>query len=214
MGRLHDSKVDKWLEDDNLMLLMCWSRDGYTIQDIATRIGINGATLSMWRKQYPEIKQAIDTGKEIPDYKVENALYKVATGYKTTEVKMTKEKNGMGQMVVTKIERVDKDIAPNVSAISMWLSNRNPNKWKKNRDNEDNTDSNDTNITLNIIRKNPNNTNESGQNVANEEDEEWVVETKKDKHKKDTMKEQKNSDSEIDDDAAWDDVIAETEEWD
>lgn len=211
MGSLHDSKVDKWLEEDNLMLLMCWSRDGYTLTDMATRMGINAGTLSQWRKKYPEIKQAIDTGKEIPDYKVENALYKVACGYKTTEVKMVKEKNGMGQMVVTKIERVDKDIAPNVSAISMWLTNRNPDKWKRNRDKEDNEDSNDTNITLNIIRKNPNNTNEESKKVADEEDEEWIVETKKDKPNEDKKKEAKKVTSEEDD---WDAVIAETEEWD
>ena len=24
-----------WLEEDNLMLLECWARDGYTFQDIA-----------------------------------------------------------------------------------------------------------------------------------------------------------------------------------
>ena len=29
----------EWLEEDNLMLLECWARDGYTFQDIANRIG-------------------------------------------------------------------------------------------------------------------------------------------------------------------------------
>ena len=118
-----------WLEEDNLMLLECWTRDGYTFQDIANRIGITYNTLRQWRKQYPEIDKALKTGREIIDYKVENALLKSALGYKTREVKVTTIMRH-GKVVETQTEVLDKEQAPNVSAAQCWLYNRLPKKWK------------------------------------------------------------------------------------
>ena len=62
--------ASEWLEDDKIMLLECWSRDGYTFEDIANRIGISLSTLKSWRKRYPEIDNALKSGREIIDYKV------------------------------------------------------------------------------------------------------------------------------------------------
>lgn len=118
-----------WLEEDNLMLLECWTRDGYTFQDIANKIGITYNTLRWWRKQYPEIDKALKAGREIIDYKVENALLKSALGYKTKEVKVTTTIRH-GKVVETIKEVTDKEQAPNVSAAQCWLYNRLPKKWK------------------------------------------------------------------------------------
>lgn len=118
-----------WLEEDNLMLLECWTRDGYTFQDIANRIGVTVETLRAWRRQYPEIDEALKKGREIIDYKVENALLKSALGYKTKEVKVTTTMRH-GKVVETIKEVTDKEQAPNVSAIQCWLYNRTPKKWK------------------------------------------------------------------------------------
>ena len=73
MASKNASIVDEWLEDDNLMLLEAWSRDGYTKQDIADRIGVHITTLMKWEACYPDIKEALRKGREIIDYKVENA---------------------------------------------------------------------------------------------------------------------------------------------
>lgn len=121
--------VDKWLEEDNLMLLECWSRDGYTIEDIANRIGVTPKTLYDWRTQYPEIDEALRNGREIIDYKVENALLKSALGYKTKEVKVTTTMR-YGKVVETVKETLEKEQAPNVSAIQCWLYNRCKDKWR------------------------------------------------------------------------------------
>ena len=118
-----------WLEEDNLMLLECWTRDGYTFEDVANRIGISYSTLRAWRKQYPEIDKALKAGREIIDYKVENALLKSALGYKTKEVKVTTTIRH-GKVVETIKEVTDKEQAPNVSAAQCWLYNRLPKKWK------------------------------------------------------------------------------------
>lgn len=121
--------VDKWLEDDNLLLLECWVRDGYTLKDIANRIGVTPKTLCDWKSQYKEIDEAIRNGKEIVDYKVENALLKAALGYKTKEVKVTTTMR-YGKVVETIKEVTEKEQAPNVTAIQTWLYNRCKSKWK------------------------------------------------------------------------------------
>ena len=121
--------IDEWLEADGLILLESWARDGYTVDDIATRIGIHPSTLRKWMANEPEIKKAINTGRELVDYKVENALLKSALGYKTREVKVSaKIKNG--RIIEETKETVDKEFAPNVSACQVWLYNRVPKKWK------------------------------------------------------------------------------------
>lgn len=141
----------EWLEEDNLMLLECWARDGYTFQDIANRIGIAVSTLRMWRMQYPDIDNALKKGREIIDYKVENALLKSALGYHTKEVKVTTTIR-YGKTVETIKEVTDKEQAPNVSAIQCWLYNRLPNKWKKNRDQLIELDDEDTKIQVTVTR--------------------------------------------------------------
>ena len=143
--------VDDWLTDDGLLLLESWARDGYTFQDIANRIGIAVSTLRGWRAQYPEFDEALKRGREIIDYKVENALLKSALGYKTKEVKVTTTMR-YGKVVETVKEVTDREQAPNVSAIQCWLYNRLPNKWKKNRDNLIELDEEDTKIQVTVTR--------------------------------------------------------------
>lgn len=143
--------IDEWLDEDNLELLECWSRDGYTLQDIAERIGINRATLDQWRKVYPEIALALKRGREIIDYKVENALLKSALGYKTKEVKVTTVMR-FGKVIETTKDVTNKEVTPNVSAINMWLTNRLPDKWKKNRDQVIDLDDEDTSIQVTVTR--------------------------------------------------------------
>lgn len=121
--------VDNWISEDGLMLLECWSRDGYTIEDIANKIGVDKKTLYEWRSIYPEIETALRNGREIVDYKVENALLKSALGYQTKEVKVTTVMR-YGKVVETTKEILEKETAPNVNAIQTWLYNRSQGKWR------------------------------------------------------------------------------------
>ena len=161
----------EWLEEDNLMLLECWARDGYTFQDIANRIGISISTLRAWRAQYPEINDALKKGREIIDYKVENALLKSALGYKTKEVKVTTTIR-FGKTVETVKEVTDKEQAPNVSAIQCWLYNRLPNKWKKNRDQLIELNEEDTKIQVTVTRASTSQST-TAQHDETAEDKEW-----------------------------------------
>ena len=159
----------EWLEEDNLMLLECWARDGYTFQDIANRIGIDISTLKRWRVQYPEINDALKKGREIIDYKVENALLKSALGYKTKEVRITTIMR-YGKVVETQSETLTREQAPNVSAIQCWLFNRLPDKWKKNRDNLIELDDEDTKIHVTVTRANQSAKSGNAQQDNNEDD--------------------------------------------
>lgn len=167
--------ADEWLEEDNLMLLECWARDGYTFQDIANKIGTTMQTLQAWRKKYPEIEKALRAGREIVDYKVENALLKSALGYRTKETKVTTVIR-FGKVVETIKETTEKDQAPNVYAAQCWLYNRLPDKWK-NRNSRanilDDVDP-DTSIQVTVTRasKNPTPTDVNSKN-DNAEDEPW-----------------------------------------
>ena len=77
MAATKNNQVEEWLDDeDNLLLLESWARDGYTVQDIAMRVGVHVSTFRGWMADYPEIKKAVNTGRELVDYKVENALLK------------------------------------------------------------------------------------------------------------------------------------------
>lgn len=160
-----------WLEEDNLMLLECWARDGYTFQDIANRIGIGHSTLRDWRRNYPEIENALKKGREVIDYKVENALLKSALGYKTREVKVTTIMR-RGVVVETQTETLDKEQAPNVSAIQCWLYNRLPKKWKNmnSRANIFEDMDEDTSIHVTVTRASGSN---NQTNIESEEDKEW-----------------------------------------
>lgn len=162
-----------WLEEDNLMLLECWTRDGYTYQDIANRIGISVSTLKTWRNKYPDIDKALSKGREIIDYKVENALLKSALGYMTKEVKVTTVMR-YGKVVETIREVTDKEQAPNISAAQCWLYNRLPKKWKNmnSRSNIFEEMDEDTSIHVTVTRAS-NNSNNQTTIESNEEDKEW-----------------------------------------
>lgn len=166
MGHINNSKVDEWLKEEKLELLSCWARD-FTLSDIAKRIGVSEKTLIVWRKTYPEIEQAIKDGKEIVDYRVENALLKVALGYTTTDVKTIispPDKNGNRAI---RVEKTEREVPPNPTAIMCWLNNRKPEQWKRNRDMM-HTEDKDNNIVVNIIRKGANDS---------DEDEDWTAST-------------------------------------
>lgn len=153
LGKERDSKVDYWLTDDGLILIEAWARDGYLLNEIADRMGIERYTLSKWRKRYPEIAQALNTGKELVDYKVENALLKSALGYTTKEIKVTLGKKVVnGEVFEVLKETTTREVAPNVTACMAWLNNRKHDQWKRNRDKVLELDEEDSNINITIVR--------------------------------------------------------------
>ena len=153
MGKEKESPVDYWLSDDGLILIEAWARDGYTLSEIAQRMGVARYTLSKWRQRYPDITKALSTGKELIDYKVENALLKAALGYTTKEIKVTLGKKVVsGEIFEVLKETTTREVAPNVTACMAWLNNRKHDQWKRNRDKVIDFDEEDSNINITIVR--------------------------------------------------------------
>lgn len=184
--------VDDWLTDDGLLLLESWARDGYTMTDISNKIGIDNDCFLRWKDRYPEIRKAVSKGKELVDYQVENALLKSALGYKTKEVKVTTTMR-YGKVVETIKEVTDKEIAPSVPAIQMWLYNRNKDKWKNMNNAKGMFDDmeEDSSIEITVTRANKNETTNGDAPSASDDDDDYdtAVEEKEVKVRKRTKAE-------------------------
>lgn len=142
-----------WLKDDGLTLIRCWRRDGMTYPQIAQRMGVGDRVLRRWREEYPPIAEALSVGKELLDYRVENALLKAALGYTTKEIKVTLGKKVVsGEAFQVLKETTTKEVGPNAVACLAWLNNRKHEQWKRNRDNVVDANSEDSNVTVTIIR--------------------------------------------------------------
>lgn len=154
MGSINSSSVDYWLTKDGLFLLKCWCRDGMKLGDIANNMNISPSLLSQYRKKYPEIDEALKTGKEIVDYRVENALLKSALGFKTKEITVTigRKKGSDGEWYDILKETKEKVYAPNVTACLAWLNNRKPDAWRRNRDNFVELEDEESDVKITIVR--------------------------------------------------------------
>lgn len=129
-------KYREWLSEDSLTKLEAWARDGLTDEQIAHNMGISRATLYEYKKNYPEISDALKRGKEVVDILVENALLKRALGYEYQE---TVEEifetpdivdvNGKPRQR-KHIKRVTKVALPDTTAMIFWLKNRRPDVWR------------------------------------------------------------------------------------
>ena len=72
------AKIQDWLEEDNLIRLEGWARDGLTNEQIANNIGINVKTLYEWKKKNSNFSNVLKRSREVVDFEVENALLKSA----------------------------------------------------------------------------------------------------------------------------------------
>lgn len=112
-----------WQRPGPLALLRGWARDGVAPEEIARRMGLRLSGLRRWQRQHPAIDGALALNREMADYQVEDALLRAALGYRTEEFK--REQTDRGEKLVT----TEKEVSPNVTAISLWLKRRRPEIW-------------------------------------------------------------------------------------
>jgi hypothetical protein len=137
----------KWDQvKSNLILVECWCRDGLLEVDIARKLGIGVSTLSKYKVDHIELREALKRGKEVVDFLVENALLKRALGYNYDEItqELVAVKNEEGEIIynldgsikkelqVTKV--VTKEVIPDVTAQIYWTKNRKPKAWRDKQD--------------------------------------------------------------------------------
>ena len=134
MGR--KGKYGYWISEEGLLLVGGWSKDGLTEKEISEKIGINPDTLNEWKNRFPEFSDAIKKNKEWADRRVENSLFKRATGYEYVEEtqELRFDKN-TGEYVLKTTKRVKKHMPPDTTAQIFWLKNRKPASWRNNPEN-------------------------------------------------------------------------------
>lgn len=104
-----------------LLVIRAWSRDGLTLDQIASNLQISKTTLIKYRKKHRELMNALKTGKEEADVVIENSMFKSAMGFNYKEQVVTNKGD-----VVT----VEKFHPPSVTAQIFWLKNRKPQQWR------------------------------------------------------------------------------------
>lgn len=137
--RADKSMIDRYDKELEPMLyqILLWAKDGNTIEEISTNLGMTRQTLAKYRAQFPELDKAIAAGRESSIYDVENALKRAATGYMYSEYKTTykkgegKDSEGKDKYIKTGYEEYKKMKHPDVAAITLYLTNRNPEAWTK-----------------------------------------------------------------------------------
>lgn len=121
-------RYDKWLEDDNLLRIMGWARDGCTDAVIASNMGISSSTFYEWIKKHTVISDAIKKGREPVSVIAENTLVRLIEGYTYTE--RTIERNAEGNITLDR--EVLKYCPPDKGAAIFWLKNKKKEQWSDN----------------------------------------------------------------------------------
>lgn len=102
---------------------------GLTDDEIADVLGVSVRTLHYWKYDHPELADALRTGKERADERVERSLYQRATGYNITEQQAVKVKLGQYEEKVGVVD-VEKHVPASDTAAIFWLKNRRKADWR------------------------------------------------------------------------------------
>lgn len=117
-GRPTSYKPEYALQAEKLCVL------GATDIEVADFFGISVATVSNWKNEHSDFLEALKSGKEKSDERVERSLYHRAIGYSFDAVKIFNGKYG----VVTVPYR--EHIPPDTTAMIFWLKNRRKDRWR------------------------------------------------------------------------------------
>jgi hypothetical protein len=134
MGR---KAIDGELEEQ-LDLIISMIKNGCTDKEIIETLGISASTWKRKKAQNTKIKEAVEELTDARNQQVEEALFKVCTGYSYYEEVVTKVKEEVlaedGQTILTKedvkISKVKKYRGPDINAQKYWLNNKKKAIWK------------------------------------------------------------------------------------
>lgn len=119
-GRPSSYKPEYAKQAERLCLL------GATDQEMADFFEVHVATIHRWKHDYPEFCDALKSGKESADERVERSLYQRAIGYEQDEVKIFMP-GGASEPVYAPYRA---KVAPDVTAAIFWLKNRRAAQWR------------------------------------------------------------------------------------
>lgn len=101
------------------------TRLGATDDEIADFFGVDVRTIYRWKHRHDEFCQALKSGKDLADERVERSLYQRAVGYEQDEVKIFMPANALKPVYAPYKAKV----AADVTAAIFWLKNRREDRW-------------------------------------------------------------------------------------
>lgn len=99
-----------------------------TEAQIAKTLGVARSTFERYKKDHPELREALKAGNTNLVKRLKSALIMKATGFTQTETKRVQRFDPNGK-IVTLTEEVDKYYPPDLGAIHLLLKNLDP-EWR------------------------------------------------------------------------------------
>lgn len=105
-------------------------RCGLTVDQIVAELEIGKTTLNRWRRKHLAVAKALRENRDFIDALVEDSLVRRALGYDYVahEHEVGKGERGM----IDKRKLVTKHVPSEVVAAIFWLTNRRPDRWRRN----------------------------------------------------------------------------------
>lgn len=101
---------------------------GATDKELGDFFNVSEQTINAWKKRYPEFLESTTRGKQIADANVAERFYRRAMGYTHPEEKIFQHNGRVIRAETTK------HYPPDTQAASLWLRNRQPDKWRDKQD--------------------------------------------------------------------------------
>lgn len=101
-----------------------------TDAEMADFFGVSEQTFNAWKKAHPSFLESLTRGKGMADANVAERLYQRAMGYEHDDVHPSAYQ---GEVTLTPIRKY---YPPDTQAASLWLRNRQPQKWRDKVDHE------------------------------------------------------------------------------
>ena len=100
---------------------------GATDREIAEFFEVDERTINRWKHTHTQFCQSLTVGKEAADARVEQSLYRRATGYSFDAVKIFMPAGADGPVYAPYVEHTP----PDTTAGIFWLKNRRPDEWRE-----------------------------------------------------------------------------------
>jgi hypothetical protein len=162
-GKLGRPKIYDPARFPYIAYMLCRER-GFTDAELGEVFGVDTETVRNWKRNDENFRKAIADGKDEWDsVHVENALLKRALGYSYQEktVKKTRLRAVLpdGAKVYLPGEEITittKQLAPDSKALTFWLTNRQPERWKmiNHTKNENTNDGTNMDVSVNADLEN------------------------------------------------------------
>lgn len=107
----------------HLQSVESWILEGLDEERIAQRLGVSSRTFKKYKEEHKELETVLSLSRDTVLAEVEKALLKKARGYTYVETK-TVDKGDKVEVTTT-----EKEMPPDLSAISFLLRNYCPEKW-------------------------------------------------------------------------------------